>query len=193
MNNIQYITYVENARRGSFADFVSAVATEDQTVAIIRRIEENGDKFVGITTKNAKKDEGVLSADEQKWKAFFRDHAFSGPEEARIWADAVSLLTNCNVHRFIVMTPTRQTKFPTHICIVPTGNLNNHNYPMGTPIINTSSGFRFYQMNGERGNDMSFEMSDWRLASHGEVVDSVLRYMFHGAIPAENFVVNLLR
>lgn len=193
MNNSEFISFVQSRRSLRLADFTSAIIGEDQIGLMIDAVTRNNGRFSDQVKKRSGKNQSdSIPADEVVWKDFFKDHSFGSLENAKNFADMIHIMTGKNVNRYIVTPAPRPYKFPALVCLVPTGNSNSHSYDLGKPILNLQSGFRFFNAEGERGNDMSFEERDWRLATTEEISRTLIGLMYVSGGLAETFVVNLI-
>ena len=155
-------------------DFKLEITNDNLLGDVISVVMDNTNKWaksVGLINGEKKEEPDNLSPKERIWNKFFEDHDFKSMENARIWADFISLITDVDANRFIQSSKSKDNFFAPFICIVPTGNPNGHNYQKHYAILSLDGSQRFLKAECEFGNSMTLELSCMRLPTKTEIED----------------------
>jgi len=197
--NSEYLIYLRDLRREeTLSSFTTKVSKTDKFNALVDRIMDKTMEWAEANgLSKPKKDDTPLSGQQEKWRDFFRDHYFDSMETCRTWADALTELTGIDMAPFIKLQakPKRAERegFPSYIVIVPRGpNPNGHNYKMGQPIINLTSGSTFYRSDGTYGNNMATHQECFRLPEKEEVEKLIVNLLYNSPDMAQLTIMSLL-
>jgi hypothetical protein len=162
----------------SITEFTEQALKLPEVKALLRSIDSINKQFGDIYFPKKSKLTEKLTSTEQIWSEYFESHSFSGANEVRNLADAITILTGTDVNRFIKVTRPSGVKFVAGLCIVPIKNPNGHNYAIGEPILNLSGDAGFFRKDGTSGNSMSDTLTSFRMASTGESQEFVFEFLY---------------